>query len=127
MDFSAHQIADYAAFITAVIVLIGSVSYFFLRNTKTTQEVVDGPVLVEFRQLLERVVALELRLAGALDKIGELEDQESDLKQKVSRREERILLLERENEKLTERVSHLEEVCRAAGINGDDLNGTANV
>lgn len=116
----AHLIADIAAFITATIAVIGGISFFFLRNTKTTQEVVDGPVLVEFRQLLERVVALELRLGNALDKISDMEKTEAYLEGQVHDREKRIAYLEGENLRLSVRVSHLEDVCKRAGINGDD-------
>jgi len=137
----AHLLADIAAFATAGIAIIGGVSYFFLRKTKVTNEVIDGSVLAEFRVVLERVVRLELELALTSSRIEALEAQEEDLKKTIMRREERINLLERENEKLLarieahqvesdslkQRISHLESVCRRAGINGGALDNPSDV
>ena len=125
MSFDAHFWADMAAFTTAAIAVIGGVSYFFLRNTKTTNEVVDGPVLVEFRQLLERVVTLELQLKSAINKIEVMEKSEAFLQGEVHAREKRILSLERALIIAQDRIAHLELVCKKAGINGEDLDNLA--
>ena len=119
-------IANVAAFVTLALAGLGAlVGTLIVRKSRSTTEIIDGDVLSEFRQVLERVVKLELQLNAAWLRIDEMETAESNLIEKVSRREERILLLERENIRLKDRVAHLEKVCRAAGINGDlDENPT---
>lgn len=101
-------------------------------------EVVDGSVLGRFAELMERITALEKDLAEtrvdlrlALDQIGELRKLEEYLQAKLHEKDAEIRALHSERTEMlaehdklramldeaNERICHLEDVCRSAGLN----------
>lgn len=116
-------------------------------ETHAVSEVVDDSVLAQFKELYEKITALELsldrtnktlaetqdQLKEALRELGELRKLEEYLQARLHEKDTEILKLrdeksnnEREIKGLTlalsraeARIDHLELVCRNAGINGD--------
>jgi uncharacterized coiled-coil DUF342 family protein len=94
----------------------------------TRTAVVDAPVLAQFRELFDRITALEKNLAEtrielkqALIAIDEMKKIEEFLEAKVHEREKAILGLRKELAAAQLRIKHLEEVCKRAGINGEEF------
>lgn len=126
----------------ALLLAIGAVvGVFATKKTRSTNEVVDGDVLDQFRQLFEKIGQLEVKVAQqaiSLDRahteIREMRKLEEFLQAKIHERERAIVELKARHDKevrslrtqldaARKRITHLEHVCRRAGINGDDLNG----
>lgn len=105
------------------------------------QEVVDNDVLTRFLGLADKVTKLELelaqvkldlaeakqQLAQALLDMAEMQKVEEYLRASLHEKDQELRLVRRtaterqkEIEGLRGRVRHLEEVCRRAGINGDE-------
>jgi chromosome segregation ATPase len=104
-----------------VIALVGAVAWRKSRSeTKSSSEVVDGGVLAQFMELTNKVLKLQDEVAAlrnqygeAVKELGEMRKLEEYLRSESKKKDEII-------EDLRGRVRHLEDVCRRAGINGDD-------
>ncbi|MHC4302626.1 MAG: hypothetical protein ACYS7Y_35650 [Planctomycetota bacterium] len=104
-----------------VIALVGAVAWRKSRSeTKSSSEVVDGGVLAQFMELTNKVLKLQDEVASlrsqygeAVKEMGEMRKLEEYLRAEGAKKDELI-------EDLRSRVRHLEDVCRRAGINGDD-------
>jgi chromosome segregation ATPase len=141
----------------ASLLLAGSavIAIFVTRRTrsKVTEEHIDADVLVQFKEILERVSELERELAStrellertqellekAIAELAEMKKLEEYLQAKLHEKETEIAELRKtENRHISQirslkgelgknraRLSYLETVCRRAGLDGEleDNNG----
>lgn len=121
---------DYDDLVALILAGAALITIFVTKKTRSisSTETVDGGVLEKFLTLTEKVGDLE-RQVGTLR--AELADTQEILGQTlaeltdVKRIEEYLRGVIHEKDKelaaLRQRVLHLEQVCRRAGINGNDL------
>lgn len=116
---------DAVAMLVAVTALV---ALFVTRKsrTRTLSEKVDEGVLIQFRELFDRLVRVETDLKAAKltidqlrEEIGQMRKVEEFLEAKVHEREKQIASLKAALQSARNRIEHLEMVCRRAGINGD--------
>ena len=139
MDFLRwHVSLDIDDMITLLSAVTALVAVFAWKRTynkeRSLSETVDAPVLDQFLKLTEKVTEIKLDLASARDEIAELREQisqyirdeaayQAELHAKDVEIEElraQLYAARDERDSLGERVAHLEDVCRRAGINGDE-------
>jgi len=127
---------DWTALGVALTAVAGMIKALVTQRTQTSNQetimtrtaVVDAPVLAQFRELFDRITALEkdlgearIELKQALLAIDEMKKIEEFLEAKVHEREKSIGALRIELAAAKLRIKHLEEVCKRAGINGKDI------
>lgn len=123
---------DWDDALTLLLAIGAVVGVFVTRRSRSEEtiksEVVDAGVLEQFRQLFEKIGALEVQVAAqkiSLDmahtEIREMRKLEEYLQATIHQRESQIIELKEELVCARARIDHLELVCKRAGINGDDL------
>jgi len=123
---------DWDDVLTLILAIGAVVGVFVTRRSRSEEtiksEVIDAGVLEQFRQLFEKIGALEVQVAAqkiSLDmahtEIREMRKLEEYLQATIHQRENQIGELKKELASARARIDHLELVCRQAGINGEDL------
>jgi len=134
---------DWDDALTLVLALIAVAGVFITRKTQSetraTTETIDGDVLSQFRQLFEKITTLEAEVAAqrvsleqARAEIKEMRKLEEFLQAKVHEREQQLKEVKEQHDREVKnlrsqlkaarrRISHLEAVCRRAGINGEEI------
>lgn len=127
---------DWDDLLALVIATTALIALFVTKKSKslavtsavTRGEMVDAGVLAQFRELFDRLVQVEADLKAAKltidqlrQEIGQMRKVEEFLEAKVHEREKQIDSLKNELAKARKRIDHLEDVCRRAGINGEDI------
>lgn len=120
------------AFNAAVLLATASVAWFTIRATRkklvaeaTLQDMraaegVTDAALKLIEPLTTRIEALEAEIKRLTEKIEKMSDFEEYLQGEIHARDKEIKRLTDQRAKLVARVTHLEMVCKRAGINGDD-------
>lgn len=124
---------DLTPYINMLIVAsTAGVAFFTVKATKrktvaeaalgelSAAEAVTDAALKLISPLTERIEALELEIARLTEKIGQMQKLEEYLQAEIYSRDKKIRSLENKRAALVKRVTHLEEVCKRAGINGQD-------
>lgn len=132
---------------TAILVSTAAVAWFTIRATKrktlaegtlaetSAAEAVTEAALKLLNPLTTRITALEAEIKRLTDEIKEMRKLEEYLQAEVYSRDKEIKKLTAEKAANAERIkhlkieivsaegriAHLEDVCKRAGINGDDL------
>lgn len=130
IDYFGEHLEGLLALLIALGTLVG---LFVTKKTRATTrahtENVDAGVLAQFKELFERLVKVEADLKAARLTIEQLRTEiqgmrkvEEFLEAKIHERESVIRGLTDELASARRRIDHLEEVCRRAGINGDDFS-----
>ncbi len=129
------DIDDMIALLSAVTALVAVFAWKRTYNKqRTVTETVDAPVLAEFLRLTEKVADVEHALHEANRKIDELTAKvtkyardeavyQAELHSKneqIANLTDKLATAREERAALKVRVEHLEEVCKRAGINGEE-------
>lgn len=145
MAMPALELTDIASLLLATGAIITAIRTK-RSKTVTKNETVDADVLSQFLGLTDRVADLEglvahlqmdlaqakLDLAQALRELAELQKVEEYLRARLHEKDKELLEVraaadekQATIDRLRERVLHLEDVCRRAGINGDEVEERA--
>ncbi len=112
---------DMAALLAAATALLGVVLVRrSLVKQRSINETVDAPVLAKFLELTNEVATLRTELAEARQEIREMRVELTNQGKVEEYLRGVIHARDKEIETLRFRVKHLEDVCRRAGINGEE-------
>lgn len=103
---------------------------FWPVRSATSSEIVDGDVLSQFLELTQRLANVEAELVITQDKLNEalaelkeLKKVETYLEGRLHEKDKELVELRAQRDVLVARVQHLEDICKRAGLNGEESKG----